>query len=69
MLTESFGIDHQRTVPFTHEQNCSMERENRTVVEAERTMIHNGNFSANLWVESVNMIVTVLNKSRSKRGL
>lgn len=34
------GIQHQKTVPYTPEQNGRAERDMRTVVEAARSMIH-----------------------------
>lgn len=37
------GICHQRTVPYTPEQNGSAEREMRTIVESARTMLHSKN--------------------------
>lgn len=37
--TEKLGIRHERTVAYTPQQNGRAERENRTLVEAARTMI------------------------------
>ena len=42
-------IIHQRTVPYCPEQNGRAERENRTIVEAARTMIHAKNLSISYW--------------------
>lgn len=55
---------HQTTVPYTPEQNGSSERENRTVVESTRTMLHSmGEEKKFLWAEAVNTAVYVLNRS------
>lgn len=57
------GIRHQKTVPYSPEQNGCVEREMRTVVEAARTMIHARNLPIKLWAEAVNTAVYVLNRS------
>ena len=33
-------IGHERTAPFTPEQNSQVERENRTIVESARSMLY-----------------------------
>lgn len=60
---EKNGIQHQLTVPYTPEQNGSSERDNRTIVEAARTMIHSSNLCLSLWAEAVNSAVYVLNRT------
>lgn len=62
-ILQERGIQHQRTVPFTPEQNGSAEREMRTIVEAARTMLHAKNLPTKLWAEAVNTAVFVLNRS------
>lgn len=57
------GITHQTTVPYTPEQNGKAERENRTLVEAARTMIHERNLPKKLWAEAINTTVFVLNRT------
>lgn len=57
------GIRHQKTVPYTPEQNGSAEREIRTLVEAARTMIFAKNLNMNLWAEAINTAVYVINRS------
>lgn len=59
-LVES-GIRHQKSVPYTPEQNGKSERDMRTIVEAARTMMHSKNMNENLWAEAVNTAVYVLN--------
>lgn len=39
-LTHRYGITHQKTVPYTPEQNGAIEHENRTIVKLSRTSLH-----------------------------
>lgn len=60
---EENGIEHQRTVPYTPEQNGCAEREMRTIVEAARSMIHAKGINSRLWAEAVNSAVFILNRT------
>lgn len=51
------GIEHETSVPYTPEQNGSVERENRTIVEAARTMLFAKGLDKRLWAEAVNAAV------------
>lgn len=62
-ILEERGIRHQRTVPYSPEQNGSAEREMRTIVEAARTMIHAKNLPIKLWAEATNAAVYILNRT------
>lgn len=57
------GITHQRTVPYTPEQNGCAEREMRTIVESARTMIHGQEMELKFWGEAVNTATFVLNRT------
>lgn len=57
------GIEHQRTVPYTPEQNGCAEREIRTTVEAARAMIYAKDLNVNLWAEAINSAVYILNRT------
>lgn len=57
------GIQHQRTVAYTPEQNGCAERENRTIIEAARAMIHARKLPLKLWAEAVNTSVYILNRT------
>ena len=59
-----FGIKDQRTFVYTPEQNGKAERENRTLVEAARSMLFAKNLTKNLWAEAINTAAYVLNRSR-----
>ncbi|GJW55033.1 retrovirus-related pol polyprotein from transposon TNT 1-94 [Tanacetum coccineum] len=50
---ESVGIFHQKTVPRTPQQNGVVERRNRTLVEAARTMLIFSKAPMFLWAEAV----------------
>ncbi|GJU23869.1 retrovirus-related pol polyprotein from transposon TNT 1-94 [Tanacetum coccineum] len=50
---ESVGIFHQKSVPRTPQQNDVVERQNRTLVEAARTMLIFSKASMFLWAEVV----------------
>jgi transposase InsO family protein len=47
------GIEHQTSIPRSPEQNGVVERRNRTLVEAARTMLINAQLPDYLWVEAV----------------
>src|SRR5579871_3822923 len=48
---EEYGIEHQRTVPYTPQQNGVSERFNRTAMEKTRAILHRGNLPLRLWAE------------------
>ncbi|GKC04958.1 retrovirus-related pol polyprotein from transposon TNT 1-94, partial [Tanacetum coccineum] len=50
---ESVGIVHQKSVPRTPQQNGVVERQNRTLVEAARTMLIFSKALIFLWTEAV----------------
>ncbi|GJT56091.1 retrovirus-related pol polyprotein from transposon TNT 1-94 [Tanacetum coccineum] len=50
---ESVGIFHQKSVPRTPQQNGVVERQNRTLVEATRTMLIFSKALIFLWAEAV----------------
>ncbi len=57
------GIVHRTSMPYTPEQNGSAERENRTLVECARTMIHAKDLPTKLWAEAVNTAAYILNRT------
>lgn len=62
-LFQLHGIVHQTTVPYTPEQNGKAERENRTLVEAARTMLYSKDMPKKLWAEAINTAAYVLNRT------
>ena len=56
------GIRHETSAPHTPEQNGVAERDNRTVVEAARSMLHQKNLPLELWAEAISCAVYTLNR-------
>lgn len=57
------GISLETTAPYTPEQNGRAERDNRTIVESARAMLHAKNLSTRLWAEAVNTSRYILNRT------
>lgn len=57
------GIAHQKTNPYTPEQNGMCERMNRTVVERARCMLFDANLPKQFWAEAVNTAVYLRNRT------
>lgn len=64
---EKCGIIHQKTVPYTPQQNAKSEREMRTIIEGARTMLHDNKLPAFLWAEAVATIVYMRNRIIGKQ--
>lgn len=62
-MTDLNGILHRRSIVYTPEQNGCIERENRTIVESARSMIHAKGLDTKLWAEAVQTAVYVLNRT------
>ncbi|KAJ0179281.1 hypothetical protein K1T71_004993 [Dendrolimus kikuchii] len=57
------GIIHQKTNPYTPEQNGLCERLNRTVVEKAKCMLFDADLKKHFWAEAVNTAVYLRNRS------
>lgn len=57
------GIIHQKTNPYTPEQNGLSERFNRTIVERARCLLFEGKLKKKFWAEAVNVAVYLKNRS------
>ncbi|KAK9708201.1 hypothetical protein QE152_g27360 [Popillia japonica] len=64
-ICEEKGICHQRTCVYTPEQNGRAERENRTIVESIRTLLHSSDLDKAFWAEAANRVVFTINRARS----
>lgn len=69
MFLNKKGIKHTVNVPYTPEQNGVSERENRTILEAARSMLHsNSDLPTFLWAEAMNTAVHVINRTGPTRN-
>ena len=57
------GVVHQKTVPYTPEQNSVAERINRTLVETVRSMISDSKLDKSCWGEAVSTATHLRNRS------
>lgn len=57
------GIVHQKTNPYTPEQNGMCERMNRTLIEKARCLQFEAKLSKRFWAEAVNTAVYLRNRS------
>ena len=48
------GIRRETSAPHTPQQNGAAERENRTIMESARSMLHGKHLQLELWAEAVN---------------
>lgn len=63
-ILKEHGIKHRLTMPYTPEQNGCCERENRTVVETARAMMHcHESLPQGLWAELINTAGYILNRT------
>ncbi|GKD94696.1 retrovirus-related pol polyprotein from transposon TNT 1-94, partial [Tanacetum coccineum] len=60
---ENVGITHQTSVALTPQQNSVVERQNRTLVEAARTMLIFSRAPLFLWSETINTACYTQNRS------
>ena len=51
-LLEEHGIQQEFTVAYTPQQNGRAERDNRTIVECARTLLHAKKLPKYLWAEA-----------------
>uniref|UniRef100_A0AAV1VDZ4 Polyprotein n=1 Tax=Peronospora matthiolae TaxID=2874970 RepID=A0AAV1VDZ4_9STRA len=57
------GIVHQRTVPYSPQQNGVAERMNRTIMERSRSMLYYKGVPMEWWAQAVSTAVYLINRS------
>lgn len=62
LFCSEMGIKHEKTNPYTPQQNGVAERLNRTVVDGARTMLYESNLDKSFWPEAVLAFVHVWNR-------
>ncbi|KAE9327341.1 hypothetical protein PR003_g16033, partial [Phytophthora rubi] len=62
-LCASNGIVHQKTVPYSPQQNGVAEPMNRTIMEKARSMLYYKGISTMWWAEAVSTSVYLINRS------
>ncbi|GMF22451.1 unnamed protein product [Phytophthora lilii] len=62
-LCSKNGIMHQRTVPYSPQQNGVAERMNRTIMEKARSMLYYKGVSTEWWAEAVSTAIYLINRS------
>jgi transposase InsO family protein len=56
------GIGHELSIPYTPQQNGIVERKNRTLIEAARTMLDEYKTSDSFWAEVINTASHAINR-------
>ncbi|POM63483.1 Putative retroelement [Phytophthora palmivora] len=56
------GIKHEKTVPYTPQQNGLAERMNRSLVEMARCMLYHESVDKKWWAEAVNTAAWIINR-------
>lgn len=64
---ENKGITHERTAPYTPQQNGRAEREMRSIMETARTMLYAKDIPLKMWAEAVNCAIYLLNRNTSSQ--
>lgn len=64
----SRGIAQEFSAPFTPQQNGYIERDNRTVMEAARSMLYNKSLPEKFWGEATRTAVYTINRTVNERN-
>uniref|UniRef100_A0AAV1VN52 Integrase catalytic domain-containing protein n=1 Tax=Peronospora matthiolae TaxID=2874970 RepID=A0AAV1VN52_9STRA len=59
---EDEGIEQQKTVPYAHQTNCTVERAIRTIVTIGRSMLHHAKLEKCFWSEAAMTAIYVKNR-------
>ncbi|CAA0809346.1 Uncharacterized mitochondrial protein AtMg00710, partial [Striga hermonthica] len=67
MLLKDNGIVHQRTCPYTPQQNSVVERKHRSILEVARSLAFQCKLQRNLWPYSLLAAVQIINTLPSEK--
>ena len=59
------GIQNQKTVPYTPQQNGVIERKNKTLVEMDRCMLYSKGLHKKIWAEAITYANFILNQDKT----
>ena len=60
------GVRHEITAPYSPEQNAFCERDNRTIMESVRSLLHTSGFPLSFWAEACHTVLYTLNRTGSR---
>jgi transposase InsO family protein len=60
------GVRHEVTAPYSPEQNGLIERDNRTIMESVRSLLHTSGLPLSFWAEACHTVVYTLNRTGSR---
>lgn len=60
------GVRHEKTCPYTPEQNGVAERMNRTLIEKARSMLNDSRLPKEFWAEAVSTAAYLVNRSPTR---
>ena len=66
-LCEKEGIVHEVVPPYTPQQNETVERKNRTIMNMVRSMLKGKNLPKEFWGEVVSTATYILNRCATKK--
>ena len=58
---QRFGIDHRLTCPHTHQQNGSVERKHRHIVETGLALLASASLPLSYWAKAFTSAVHIIN--------
>ena len=64
---KQLGIEHQKTMPGSPQQNGRAERWNRTIVEKAMAMLHHAGLSHGFWQLAIDTAVHIYNRQPMRR--
>lgn len=66
-IMHKYGIKRETSVAYTPEQNRTIEREHRAIVEAARSMLYAKSMDIELWAKAVHTATYVINRTGTSK--